>query len=166
MVRARLLVERAIRRRWASGLLGGTGGLDAIERLLDPTPAPDAGPALLPDHVYRADDPVGAYGARLGLGPSELDLIGVLLAAETDPVASRLVGYLGEATSHDLMMMPYVLAGSAGGKIRAGRLLDWSSARRDSNQMLVSIAHAMGVTDLTSFGDASGATGPLPNLAA
>jgi hypothetical protein len=73
---------------------------------------------------------------------------------------------IGEATSHDLMMMPYVLAGSAGGKIRAGRLLDWSSSRKDSNQMLVSIAHAMGATDLTSFGDASGATGPLPNLAA
>ncbi len=72
---------------------------------------------------------------------------------------------IGEATTHDLTMMPYVLAGSAGGKIRAGRFLDYSSARRDNNQMLVSIAHAMGATDVTAFGDASGATGPLPNLA-
>ena len=72
---------------------------------------------------------------------------------------------IGESTQHDLMMMPYVLAGSAGGKIRAGRLLDYSSNRRDNNQMLVSIGQAMGATDLTSFGDASGATGPLPNLA-
>jgi hypothetical protein len=71
---------------------------------------------------------------------------------------------IGESTQHDLMMMPYVLAGSAGGKIRAGRLLDFSSNRRDNNQMLVSIAHAMGAEDLTSFGDASGATGPLPGL--
>jgi hypothetical protein len=71
---------------------------------------------------------------------------------------------IGEATMHDLLTMPYVLAGSAGGKIRAGRLLDYSSSRRDNNQMLVSIAQAMGATDLTSFGDASGATGPLPNL--
>ncbi len=71
---------------------------------------------------------------------------------------------IGESTQHDLMMMPYVLAGSAGGKIRAGRLLDYSSSRRDNNQMLVSIGQAMGDT-LTSFGDASGATGPLPNLA-
>ena len=61
---------------------------------------------------------------------------------------------IGESTQHDLMLMPYVLAGSAGGKIRAGRLLDYSSNRRDNNQMLVSIAHAMGATDLTSFGDA------------
>ena len=71
---------------------------------------------------------------------------------------------IGESTQHDLMMMPYVLAGSAGGKIRAGRLLDFSSNRRDNNQMLVSIGQAMGDT-LTSFGDASGATGPLPGLA-
>jgi hypothetical protein len=72
---------------------------------------------------------------------------------------------IGESTQHDLTMMPYVLAGSAGGKLRAGRLLDYSSKRRDNNQLLVSIGQAMGATDLTSFGDPSGATGPLPNLA-
>jgi hypothetical protein len=72
---------------------------------------------------------------------------------------------IGESTQHDLMTMPYVLAGSAGGKIRAGRLLDFSSNKRDNNQMLVSIGQAMGATDLTSFGDPSGATGPLPGLA-
>ena len=60
-------------------------------------------------------------------------------------------------------MMPYVLAGSASGKIRAGRLLDFGSNKRDNNQMLVSIGQAMG-DNLTSFGDASGATGPLPGL--
>ena len=63
-------------------------------------------------------------------------------------------------------MMPYVLAGSAGGKIRAGPPARLHAAtRRDNNQMLVSIGQAMGATDLTSFGDPSGATGPLPNLA-
>jgi hypothetical protein len=72
---------------------------------------------------------------------------------------------IGESTQHDLMMMPYVLAGKANGKIRAGRLLDFSSARKDNNQMLVSIGQAMGDTSLTSFGDASGATGPLAGLA-
>ncbi len=71
---------------------------------------------------------------------------------------------IGESTQHDLTLMPYVFAGSAGGKIRTGRYLDFSNARRDNNQMLVSMAHAMGAEDLTSFGDASGATGPLPNL--
>jgi len=73
---------------------------------------------------------------------------------------------IGESTQHDLTMMPYVLAGSAGGAISAGRYLDFSSARKDNNQLLVSIAHAMGATDLTSFGDPSGATGPLAGLSA
>jgi hypothetical protein len=71
---------------------------------------------------------------------------------------------IGESTQHDLMLMPYVFAGSAGGKIRAGRFIDYGTTRHDSNKMLVSMAHAMGADDLTSFGDASGATGPLPGL--
>jgi hypothetical protein len=71
---------------------------------------------------------------------------------------------IGESTQHDLTLMPYVLAGKAGGKIRTGRYLDYSSARKDSNQLLVSMAHAMGADDLTSFGDASGDTGPLAGL--
>jgi hypothetical protein len=73
---------------------------------------------------------------------------------------------IGESTQHDLTLMPYVLAGSAGGAISAGRSLDFSSARKDNNQLLVSLAHAMGATDLNSFGDASGATGPLSGLTA
>jgi hypothetical protein len=72
---------------------------------------------------------------------------------------------IGESTQHDLGLMPYVLAGRAGGNINAGRLLDFSQNPRDNNQMLVSMAHALGATDLTEFGDPSGATGPLPDLA-
>jgi hypothetical protein len=73
---------------------------------------------------------------------------------------------IGESTQHDLTLMPYVLAGSAGGQIADGRLIDFSQNRRDNNQLLVSIAHALGATDLMSFGDPSGATGPLPGLSA
>lgn len=72
---------------------------------------------------------------------------------------------IGESTQHDLTMMPYVLAGSAGGAIGAGRLLDFSQNRRDNNQLLISMAHALGATDLTEFGDPSGAMEPLPGLA-
>lgn len=72
---------------------------------------------------------------------------------------------IGESTQHDLTMMPYVLAGSAGGRIRSGRALDYTAAPRDNNQMLVSIAHALGAEDLSEFGDPAGATGPLPDLA-
>jgi hypothetical protein len=72
---------------------------------------------------------------------------------------------IGESTQHDLTLMPYVFAGSAGGKIRAGRFIDYGTTRHDNNRMLVSIAHAMGAESLNSFGDASGQTGPLPNFA-
>ncbi len=71
---------------------------------------------------------------------------------------------IGESSQHDLTMMPYVFAGSAAGKLRTGRLIDYSKNRRDNNQMLVSMANLLGADDLTSFGDPSGATGPLPNL--
>jgi hypothetical protein len=71
---------------------------------------------------------------------------------------------IGEASQHDLTLMPYVLAGSAGGKFRTGRFIDYGTTRHDNNQLLVSIAHAMGADDLTSFGDSSGKTGPLPSL--
>jgi len=71
---------------------------------------------------------------------------------------------IGESTQHDLTMMPYVLAGSAGGKIKTGRFLDFSSSRKDNNQLLVSFANIMGDQSLTSFGDASGATGRLSVL--
>jgi len=73
---------------------------------------------------------------------------------------------IGESTQHDLTLMPYVMAGSAGGKLTPGRLLDFSQNRGDNNQMLVSMAHALGATELTSFGDPAGATGPLPGLLA
>lgn len=71
---------------------------------------------------------------------------------------------IGESTQHALTTMPYVLAGSAGGRIQAGRLVDYGNQQRDSNQMLVSIAQAMGAEDVTEFGDPSGATGPLSDL--
>lgn len=72
---------------------------------------------------------------------------------------------IGESTTHALTTMPYVLAGGAGGRIQTGRFIDYGAGEQDNNQMLVSIAHALGVDDLTSFGDPSGATGPLPGLA-
>lgn len=72
---------------------------------------------------------------------------------------------IGESTTHALTTMPYLLAGGAGGRIQTGRFIDFGPNERDNNQMLVSIAHALGVDDLTSFGDPSGATGPLPGLA-
>lgn len=72
---------------------------------------------------------------------------------------------IGESTSHDLTLMPYVLAGSAGGRLKSG-LVDYGNgnSRKDNNQLLVSLAQLMGATEVTSFGDESGATGELPDI--
>lgn len=72
---------------------------------------------------------------------------------------------IGESTQHALTTMPYVLAGSAGGRIQMGRVVDYGNQQQDNNQLLISIAHAMGVTDLTEFGDPSGKMDTLPDLA-
>jgi hypothetical protein len=45
-----------------------------------------------------------------------------------------------------------------------GRLIDYGNMKKDNNQMLVSMGQLMGADDLTTFGDPSGATGPLPGL--
>jgi Protein of unknown function (DUF1552) len=70
---------------------------------------------------------------------------------------------IGEASQHDLTLMPYVFAGSAGGQFPTGRLIDFAG-NADANQMLVSMANLMGDEALTEFGDASGTKGPLPML--
>jgi hypothetical protein len=72
---------------------------------------------------------------------------------------------IGEATTHELVTMPYIIGGGGGGRIRTGRFIDYGNSPADNNQLLVSLAHTMGVDDVTEFGDPSGATGPLPNLA-
>lgn len=68
---------------------------------------------------------------------------------------------IGESTQHALTTMPYVLAGGAAGAVGMGRVIDYGNQQKDNNQMLISIAHAMGVTDLTEFGDPSGNMTPL-----
>lgn len=70
---------------------------------------------------------------------------------------------IGESTSHDLTLMPYVLAGGAGGRLKSG-LIDYGNSKKDNNQLLVSLAQLMGATEVTSFGDPSGAQGDLPDI--
>jgi hypothetical protein len=97
---ALLLIEHAIRRRWAEGLITrDTDGVftaflgpNEIERLLHPVAAANA---PIADHAYNAEGPLGIVAQRLGLGPSEQDLLAVLLACESDPRAAKLVTYLG-----------------------------------------------------------------------
>jgi hypothetical protein len=99
LIRAIFLIEHAIRRRWAEGLITKDAdgvftsflGANDVERLLKPTEPT----TRVDDFAYAPDGRLATLSSRLGLGPSELDLIAVLLACETDARASRLVTYLG-----------------------------------------------------------------------
>jgi ATP-dependent 26S proteasome regulatory subunit len=96
--RARRLLERAIRARWSDGMIsreaeGGFSsflGTQEIERLMRPPVTTD----LVDDHAYDPASPIGDLVARLGLEPTEADLLAVLLACETDPASARLAAYL------------------------------------------------------------------------
>ncbi|WP_437493802.1 DUF1552 domain-containing protein [Sorangium sp. So ce1014] len=73
---------------------------------------------------------------------------------------------ISESTQHALTNMPFLLAGSAGGAFRTGRFVDYlanGGAARQHNDLLLTIANAMG-TDDTTFGDPAFSSGPLPDL--
>lgn len=73
---------------------------------------------------------------------------------------------IGESTQHALTNMPFMLAGSAGGVFRTGRFIDYlanGGRARQHNDLLLTIANAMG-TDDTTFGDPQYCSGTLPDL--
>ncbi|MDP1825466.1 MAG: DUF1552 domain-containing protein [Archangium sp.] len=88
----------------------------------------------------------------------------------------------GMGSYHDFHEIPVVLAGRAGGAIQPGRLLDYRRARaanptvfgpsydrrsfvnETTNNLMVSLCHAMGLRDVTTFGDPAFCTGGLPGL--
>ena len=63
---------------------------------------------------------------------------------------------------HDASRMPTVIAGRAGGKLNSGRFLDLSG--NDWSQLLVTLCHAMGVTDVDKVGELPMKTGPIASL--
>jgi hypothetical protein len=74
--------------------------------------------------------------------------------------------------THQAVLMPYVLLGQAGGKLKTGRNLvyefedDGKASRgegRTHTQLLVSLLNLMGLPDQT-FGDPEAMQGPLPGL--
>jgi hypothetical protein len=73
---------------------------------------------------------------------------------------------VGKGNNHAHRDLPFVLAGSCGGQLRTGRFVDYmanGAAGRPHNDLLVSLARAMGTQD-TTFGDPAHVTGPLPGL--
>lgn len=70
---------------------------------------------------------------------------------------------IGESTSHDLTLMPYMLAGG-GSMFNTGRFIDYGQTRHDNNKLLISIAQMVGASEVTEFGDSSGEMDTLPDL--
>jgi hypothetical protein len=97
------------------------------------------------------------------------------LAATPDPDGGTLLdnsvvflcSELGDSNLHDHRNMPFLLAGRAGGRLRTGRLLDYTGGASGDNQphtkLLVSIARLMG-NDIDRYGYTGHGTGPLPGL--
>jgi hypothetical protein len=70
---------------------------------------------------------------------------------------------LAKGNTHSRQNAGYVLAGSAGGALRTGRVLSYEGQGLPHNNLLVSILNAMGVPD-TTFGKSEWCTGRLTAL--
>jgi hypothetical protein len=69
---------------------------------------------------------------------------------------------LGQAWDHDIDNVPFVLAGGAAGKLTGGRYLKVGTPRH--NRLLVTACHALGVTDVETYGSLDNDEGPLPGI--
>ncbi len=70
---------------------------------------------------------------------------------------------LGIANTHSFKSTPFVVAGGAAGAMPMGRYLEYNE-QVQHNRLLVAICNAMGLTDVTSFGNTDNGTGPLAKL--
>lgn len=70
---------------------------------------------------------------------------------------------LGIGSGHTHDKIPFMLAGSAGGYFKTGRLVTAQKGIAQ-NDLLVSIANAMGLSDVTMFGNPAYCKGPLVGL--
>jgi hypothetical protein len=69
---------------------------------------------------------------------------------------------LGKGNTHAFERVPFVLAGGAGGSVATGRYLQFADVPH--NRLLVSLCHAMGVSDVDQFGTTDGGSGGLAGL--
>jgi len=68
----------------------------------------------------------------------------------------------GEGSKHGHKNMPFMFAGNAGGAFKTGRYLTYDNLTH--NSLLVSTCHAMGISNVDSFGNPKYPKGPLPGL--
>ncbi|WP_053980292.1 DUF1552 domain-containing protein [Marinagarivorans algicola] len=71
-----------------------------------------------------------------------------------------------DTREHDRTNIPYITAGSCGGAVKTGQFFDFTSNRKGHGDVYVTAAHAMGLTDVESFGIPDASEGPLPGVLA
>jgi hypothetical protein len=72
----------------------------------------------------------------------------------------------GDSASHNFRNLFTMLIGDAGGYLRTGRFLSFGTAGKAHNNVLVTVANALGV-DVRTFGEAALCDGgPMPELRA
>lgn len=98
----------------------------------------------------------GLDAVRESNGRTMLDNSVVLWTSEH---AGNKVG----AEDHERRDVPFVLFGSGQGYFRTGRFVDCKG--RPHNEVLLSLIHAMGLTQEKTFGDPELCAGPMPGLA-
>ncbi len=71
---------------------------------------------------------------------------------------------LGVGNNHTYQNIPWVIAGGSAGGLNLGRFIPYKN--QNHNNLVVSLAHAMGMSDMTTFGIPELCTGPLSGLTA
>ncbi len=71
---------------------------------------------------------------------------------------------LGAGNTHTYKNIPWVIAGTAGGRLKTGRQVNYKDLPH--NNLLVSVCNAMGFDDVQTFGIPGVCTGPLMGLTA
>jgi hypothetical protein len=69
---------------------------------------------------------------------------------------------LGVGWSHSLDNVPFVFAGGAGGRLHGGRYLKVTNSQ--TTRVLVTAMHAMGLTDVETYGSTDSGSGPLSGV--
>ncbi len=118
----------------------------------------------------------GSFGTLIQKFKDTPDVGGTTLLDNSLLVWSNVFGM---GAYHDFYEVPVVLAGRAGGGMKTGRFLDYRGAREanpthwystqymvndTTNNLYTSICQAMGLSDVTSFGQPEFNSGGLPGL--
>jgi len=80
------------------------------------------------------------------------------VALSNSSVVLGMECWSNSSSGHYLTNIPFILAGQGGGKFQTGRIVD--AARRNNNDLLVSVQNASGIPS-NVFGMASLCAGPI-----